>query len=143
MDALLRAAEAALRRSPSPALALSSLTDEVRAATGEPGLEPDGLLDALRRHPDRFKILDPGRGPWRFVARDSPSSANEPWVVSLDDPDCPPEGFLAERLQRRLRESVRSVARAVDAESPREVLRWHAMAVAGATVIEVFGEKAA
>ena len=143
MDALLHAAETVLRRSPAPALALSHLTEEVRTATGERGLAPEDLLNALHRHPERFKILDPGRGPWRFVARDAEAAANEPWVVSLDDPESPAEGFLAERLQRRLRESVRSVARAVDADSPREILRWHAMAVAGTTLVAEFGRKVA
>lgn len=143
MDALLRAADAALRRSPSPALALSHLAEEVRAATGTRALEPRDLLSALRRHPDRFKILDPGKGPWRFAVRGSGSPAEEPWVVSLGDPESPPEGYLADRLQRRLRESVRSVAVALDADSPREVLRWHAMWVGCASLARIFPKRAA
>ncbi|HKJ03709.1 MAG TPA: hypothetical protein VJ997_14680 [Longimicrobiales bacterium] len=143
MDALLGAAEAALRRSPAPALPLSQLTGEVRAATGVRSLEPLALLDALRCHPDHFKILDPGRGPWRFVARAEDASTDEPWIVSLEDPESPAEGYLADRLQRRLRASVRGVALALDADSPREVLRWHAMALAGASLAPVFRKKAA
>ena len=143
MDVLLHAAEAALRRSPSPALALSQLAEEVRGATGSRTLEPLELLAALRRHPDRFKILDPGKGPWRFAVRGAGSPADEPWVVSLTEPESPPEGYLADRLQRRLRESVRSVAVALDADSPREVLRWHAMWAGCASLARVFPKKAA
>jgi hypothetical protein len=143
MDTLLRAAEAALRRSSAPALALSRLVEEVRTATGYQSLEPSALLDGLRRHPDRFKILDPGKGPWRFVAGGSRSQPAEPWVVSLDDPESPPEGHLADRLERRLRESVRSVAVALDADSPREILRWHAMALASTSLAEFFRREAA
>jgi hypothetical protein len=68
---------------------------------------------------------------------------DEPWVVSLDDPDAPPEGLLADRLERRLRSSVRSVALDLDAESPREVLRWRAMALAGASFARMMRGKAA
>lgn len=143
MDVLLRAAEAALRRNPSPALALSHLAEEVRAATGIRALDALALLQALRCRPDRFKILDPGRGPWRFVARGADRATDEPWVVSLHDPESPPEGHLADRLERRLRESVRSVAVALDGDSPREVLRWHAIAVAGASLAGIFRRKVA
>ena len=143
MDAMLRAAEAALRRSPSPALALSQLVEEISAATGHRAPAPAELLEALRRHPERFKILDPGRGPWRFLARGSTSTPDEPWVVSLGDPEDPSEGYAADRLERRLRESIRRVAVELDADSPREVFRWRAMALAGASLARVLRGKAA
>ena len=143
MDDVLRAAEAALRRSPSPALALSDLVEEIRADLGHRAPEPIELLDALRRHPGRFKILDPGKGPWRFLAQGSHSAVDEPWIVSLGDPDSPTDTCLADQLERRLRESVRSVAVALDADSPREVLRWRALAMASAALARRFGRKAA
>ncbi|HSG08238.1 MAG TPA: hypothetical protein VLA36_07765 [Longimicrobiales bacterium] len=143
MDAMLHAAEAALRSSPSPALALSQLVAEVHAVTGRGAPDAMELLEALRRHPERFKILDPGRGPWRFLARGSTSTTDEPWVVSLGDPEAPSEGHLADRLERRLRESIRRVAVELDEDSPREVFRWRAMALAGASLARLLRGKAA
>jgi hypothetical protein len=63
--------------------------------------------------------------------------------LSLPDPDAPADGPLAGRIQRRLRASVRSVAEALDADSPTEVLHGHALALAGASLVEILEKEAA
>lgn len=144
MDALIRAADAALRCSAAPAMALNHLVDEVRAATGTTTLDPHRLLDGLRQHPDRFKILEPGNGPWRFLTGSmSASPASEPWVVSLGDPESPAEDGGARRIERRLRESLRRVSASVDASSPREVTRWYALVLAGQAAAQALREEKA
>ena len=144
MDDLIHAADAALRCSPSPAMPLSHLVEEARAATGSTTLDPHRLLAGLRHYPERFKVLEPGKGPWRFVSAGSAApSPTEPWVVSLRDPESPEGAEVGTRIQSRLRESVRLVTASVDQSSPRDVARWYALALSGQATARVLREKKA
>jgi len=126
MDPIASCAEQALRRSPHPALKLSELLEDV-AEHLDRNLDPGRLRAILEAHPDRFRILEPWRGPWRsppgsLVAREGPG---EPWVVAITAPDGPPDD--SGPAAHRLRESVRWLARGVDGRSPIEVSRWYAI----------------
>lgn len=126
MDPLLRAAEAALRQSAAPALRLGDLLRQVRSDTRDLMLDAERLLGVLRAHPHRFRILDPWRGPWRFIREPGPSGASrtelDPWVVVVSDPA---EGDGAGHPSaRRMRACVRWLAAGVDTRSTRSLARW-------------------
>jgi hypothetical protein len=129
MDALVRSAENVLRRHAAPALRLSELLGHVRADTGLRTLDQDRLRGVLETRPDRFRLLDPWRGPWRFVRRASATArGTDPWVVVVGDPGH--EGGAQEgrpRPDRRLSASV----------------RWHGIAVASGAACTALGRKAA
>jgi len=125
MDAMLNAAEAALRRAAGPALRLAALWRQLRDERRDGGLDLARLRIALESRPDRFRVLDPWRGPWRSLA---PREGSDPWVVVVGDPG-DRDGAPATAV-RRLRESVRWLGVTLDAGSVREVGRWHAMVVA-------------
>lgn len=125
METILSAAEQILQHSGAPALRLSRLLEELHGTLGARHLDAQGLMALLSRHPDRFRVLDPWRGPWRFVPEhggDRQEGAG-PWVVAVRD-----DGVGAHpgagRMARRLRESVRWLALSVDPGSPRSVARW-------------------
>ena len=131
MDTYLNAAERTLRRSAAPAMHLTDLLRQVRAETGDLSLDADRLQTALHTRPDLFRVLDPWRGPWRFLREPEPSARPaelDPWVVVVSDPG---DGDGAGRpCMRRLRASVRWLAREVDPRSGRALARWSAMALA-------------
>jgi hypothetical protein len=130
MDPVVTTAEAVLRRSAEPALRLSELLAQVRAETGTRTLEVPRLRAALESHPDRFRLLDPWRGPWRFVREGDGSDARtEPWVVLIGDPGDQGSGDPAapESVEDRLRASVRWLGATLDPTSPGTLARWHAM----------------
>ena len=121
-------AEAILRRHAHPALRLSELVELV-AEQVDRALDAPRLRAILEEHPERFRILDPWRGPWRSVWS-VPGAQREPreaWVVVVTDPAVDP----AERDSTvlRLRESVRWLGRGVDPRSPTAVSRWYAIAL--------------
>lgn len=128
MNPIVSCAEAVLRRHAHPALRLSELVELV-------GEQVDRALDAVRlravleEHPDRFRILDPWRGPWRTVWS-VPAAQREPreaWVVVVTDPATDPAEDRSPVL--RLRESVRWLGRGIDPRSPTDVSRWYAIAL--------------
>lgn len=132
MEALVRSAETILRSQSAPALRLTELVERVRADTGMRTLDADRLRSALELRPDRFRLLDPWRGPWRFVREgDSSTDVVEPWVVVVGDPGAG-AGAHAERpdVARRLSASVRWLGMSVDERSRRALTRWHRMVVA-------------
>lgn len=126
MESILGCVEATLRRHPAPALRLSDLLRLV-VADG-----PDRSLDALRLRallegsPERFRVLDPWAGPWRFTVRSrrraAPSEGPpDPWVVLVTDPGT--QDLAEGRATLVLRESLRWVARGVDGRSRPDVGR--------------------
>jgi hypothetical protein len=130
MDEVLRHVESALRCHPAPAVRLSELLALVRSGLSPRALDARLLRTLLEGHPDRFRILDPWRGPWR-TARLSPpleGGNGDPWVVVVTDPA--DQNLEASCLAARLRESVRWVGRSIDPRSTRELVRWHALALA-------------
>jgi hypothetical protein len=130
METYLRAAECILRRSDAPALHLTELLREVRLETRDLTLDAARLETALQRHPNLFRVLDPWRGPWRFLRSpdgSSPAHELDAWVVVVSDPG---DGDGVGRSGAlRLRACVRWLARGVDRRSPRAVARWSAMAM--------------
>jgi len=141
VNAIAQCAETALRQHPHPALRLSELVELV-AERLDRTLDGSRLRSILESHPDRFRILDPWRGPWRATLAGTSSPAlGDVWVVAVVDPDRPPEhpGSLA----LKLRESVRWLGRGVDARSPQEVSRWYAIALAERALREAVSRRAA
>jgi hypothetical protein len=131
MESCLVAAEAALRRSAAPALRLGELLCHVRSETRDLSLNRERLLRGLRAHPDLFRILDPWRGPWRFIREHDAWSSRtdlDPWVLTVSDPAV---GDGAGRpAVRRMRSCVRWLATGIDARSPRALARWSRLALA-------------
>lgn len=137
MDRLLLAAEAALRHHAAPALRLTELLRQVRLRLGAITPDTEGLRRALQSRPDRFRVLDPWRGPWRHVARDPAlAPAGDPWVVVVGDPGDDGADCYAgtsddlSRTQERLRASVRWLGTRLDGGTSRAVARFHVIAVA-------------
>lgn len=145
MDALVRSAESVLRSHAAPALRLGELLRHVRVDTGLRTLAPDRLRAALEARPDRFRVLDPWRGPWRFVRRASAGApGGEPWVVVVGDPgDQGAARAATPTPDRRLRATVRWLGLSVDADSGRAISRWHGIAVAESSARDVLTRKAA
>lgn len=131
MDTYLRAAECALRRSAAPALHLTDLLHEVRCETRDLSLDAARLETALQARPDLFRVLDPWRGPWRFLREPEHSEGPrdlDPWVVVVSDPA---DGDGAGRRgTHRLSACIRWLARGVDPRSGRALARWSALALA-------------
>jgi len=130
MDVLAATAETVLRRHPSPALRLGELHRLVRSALRDSSLQLDRLTRTLVAHPDRFRMLDPWRGPWRHVA-ESPAvgAGRDPWVVAVSDPGGEGEAARAEGPVDRLRASVCWAAAGVDDQSTWSLARWHHLAL--------------
>jgi hypothetical protein len=130
MENVLSAAEQILRTSGAPALRLSVLLGEVLAATGERTLDAPRLRALLEARPDRFRVLDPWRGPWRFVGQRGAAPLEEPWVVAVRDQG-DRSGAGTPTVVRRIRESVRWLGLSLDDRSPRRVARWHGLLLEG------------
>lgn len=130
MDTYLRAAESALRRSAAPALHLSDVLRQVRSETRDLSLDAARLKTVLQRRPDLFRVLDPWRGPWRFLRepqRAAPPAELDPWVVVVSDPA---DGDGVGRAStRRLRACIRWLARGVDPRSEHALVRWSVLAM--------------
>jgi hypothetical protein len=131
MEHVLSAAEQILRASGAPALRLNALLDELHATTGERSLQAPRLRALLEGNPDRFRVLDPWRGPWRPVAREPGPGRGEPWVVAVRDHADGTGAYAAPRLILRIRECVRWLGLDLDAASVRRVVRWEGMLVEG------------
>ncbi|HSW31912.1 MAG TPA: hypothetical protein VLH75_20680 [Longimicrobiales bacterium] len=131
MEHVLSAAEQILRASGAPALRLGALLDELRVTTGERSLQASRLRSLLEGRPDRFRVLDPWRGPWRPVVRAEDPALGEPWVVAVRDGGDGTGAFASPRLVRRIRECVRWLGLDLDAASARRVVRWQALVLEG------------
>jgi len=99
---------------------------EIVAPKVDRTLDGARLRGILEAYPDRFRLLDPWRGPWRTLARDVGAHAVDidVWVVATSEPGGAPEGA---RTVLKLRESVRWLGRGIDPRSPGEVSRWYAL----------------
>lgn len=131
MEHVLSAAEQILRASGAPALQLHALLEELRATTSERSLQAPRLRALLEGRPDRFRVLDPWRGPWRPVAHGGASVRGEPWVVAVRDHADGAGAYPAPRLIRRIRECVRWLGLDLDVASVRRVARWQAILLEG------------
>jgi len=142
MDPIASYAEHTLRRSEHPALKLSELLESVSEVVDRT-LDAGRLRAILEAYPDHFRLLEPWRGPWRtpngtLMAKEA---AVETWVVAVTDPEGTPDGAGPAAVQ--LRESVRWLARGVDARSPSEVSRWYAIAMSERAVRTALARRAA
>jgi hypothetical protein len=142
MDPIVHCAEHTLRQSEHPALKLSELLESVSEIVDRT-LDAGRLRAILEGHPDRFRILEPWRGPWRGTAGTlmAREGTGEAWVVAVTYPDGPPNG--AGPVAIKLRESVRWLARGVDPRSPAEVSRWYALAMSERAVRTALARRAA
>ena len=131
MEHILSAAEQILRNSGAPALRLGLLAAELRGALGGAALDAARLRTLLEGHPDRFRVLDPWRGPWRLIGEAHPPGQAEPWVVAVRDLGDTAGCDGGWPLSRRVRESVRWLALNVDPCSPRSILRWQGILAEG------------
>jgi hypothetical protein len=130
MDTYLRAAERVLRRTAAPALHLTELLHEVRQETHDLSLDAGRLMAGLQGRPDVFRVLDPWRGPWRFLREPAAGTCGprlDPWVVVVSDPA--EENGAGTSPTGRLHTCVRWLARQVDPRSQRAVARWSALAI--------------
>jgi hypothetical protein len=141
MNAIAAAAEQVLRAHPHPALRLVELV-ELLAERVDRSLDASKLRSALEGHPDRFRILDPWRGPWRAAGyeADGQPPDRDVWVVSVEDPGPPP---IDPGPALKLRESVRWLARSVDPRSAGDVIRWHVIAISEREMRETLTKRAA
>jgi hypothetical protein len=134
-------AEGALREHTHPALRLRELVDLVihRVDRSVDGRRLRAILEA---YPDRFRILDPWRGPWRSVlgADGDGALTCDVWVIAVAPPAPPPGG---PPVAAKLRETVRWIGRGVDPRSHRDVSRWYAIALAERAVREAVTKRAA
>lgn len=142
MDPIASCAERTLRHSEHPALKLSELLESVSELLDRT-LDAGRLRAILESHPDRFRILEPWRGPWRSASGtlSAKEGAVEAWVVGVTDPEGPPDGAAPTAV--KLRESVRWLARGVDIRSPAEVSRWYAIAMSERAVRTALARRAA
>lgn len=141
MNPIAAFAEGALREHTHPALRLRELVALVSERVDRT-LDGDRLRAILETYPDRFRILDPWRGPWRSMLDDTPAAPGtcDVWVIAIVTPDRPPGGSA---LAVKLRETVRWIGRGVDPRSPREVSRWYAIALAERALREAVARRAA
>ncbi len=141
MNPIAAFAEAALREHTHPALRLRELV-ELLAQRVDRSLGHDRLRAILESYPDRFRILDPWRGPWRSVLGADAGGAHscDVWVIAVTAPDRPPGG---PSVAVKLRETVRWIGRGVDPRSQREVSRWYAIALAERALREAVMKRAA
>src|SRR5688572_12431914 len=141
MNPIAAFAESTLRQHPHPALRLRELLELV-AERVDRTLDGPRLRGILEAYPDRFRILDPWRGPWRTaLARDHAGSpALDVWIVAVGDSTDPPQGAP---VAIKLRESVRWLGRGIDPRSPRCVSRWYAIALAERAAREAVARRAA
>ena len=142
MNPIVMCAESALRQHPHPALRLSELVELV-AERVDRTLDEARLRSLLESHPDRFRLLDPWRGPWRATLAGGcdDDAPHDDWVVAVVDPTQPAAHPGATAL--KLRESVRWLGRGVDPRSPNEVSRWYAIALAERAIREAVVKRAA
>ncbi len=141
MNPIAAFAESVLREHTHPALRLRELVELV-ARRVDRSLDATRLLAILESYPDRFRILDPWKGPWRGVFADDPGHAPtcDVWIVAVAAPDHPPGG---PPVAVKLRETVRWLGRGIDPRSPREVSRWYAIALAERALREAAVKRAA
>ena len=143
MNPIARHAETVLHATPHPALRLTELLELVAERAGR-ALTPATLRAVLEERPDRFRILESWRGPWRVRETSSRDGADphasDAWVVVVGRPDTPPDAPAA---AQRLRESVRWVALGLDGRSRLDVSRWYAIALAERAAREAVSRRAA
>ncbi len=144
METLPDTAETVLRRHPAPALRLSELLRLVRLALRDPALDRDRLLQSLSARPERFRLLDPWKGPWRRVVEGRASKPHaEPWVVLVADPGGDAGAAVEGVSLGRMRSCVRWMAGAVDPTSAWSLARWHGLALAETSARAALVRKAA
>lgn len=130
METLADRAARCLADHPAPALTVEELGARVRAEGA--AVTPEVLLRTLESNPERFRVVDPCRGPWRRVWPATRASRadrvgaeggapHSRWVVATGAP-CPERDPRA-----RLRASVAHLGRTVDERSPTDLLRWVGM----------------
>ena len=110
-----------LAAAPEPALRLSELHARIGHRVGRK-LDPAHLRTVLESDEAPFRVLDAWPGRW--VGPGARPGPGDPWVVAVSDS----QG--GDREADLLRESVRWLARAIDARSQAAVSRWCSIVLA-------------
>ncbi len=123
MDHWVNESRRVLERSPTCALPLTGLVEELcRAGMDLRGRMP-WLLTALEGRKDLFRILREPGGPWaRCGLQDwPPASHRDPWILLR----APVESYGEEApVHRKVREGVLAWGGSMEVDSPRKVARW-------------------
>lgn len=113
-----------LQRSPTGALPLSSIREELNRAGIRLGNRDPRLLAALERRKELFRVIRIPPGPWT-LALSLPAVTGplrEPWVTLREPP--PREPRFGEDVVHRIREAVQVWGETLDERSPSAVARW-------------------
>ncbi|MFO8173987.1 MAG: hypothetical protein ACQET1_03500 [Gemmatimonadota bacterium] len=113
-----------LERSPTGALPLSDIREELRRSGIHLGARDGWLLTALEARNDLFRIVRASAGPWAsgLLPSEGVTILEDPWIVLQEFPS---RGFgLGEQILARIRETVQALGRCVDDGSPSGVARW-------------------
>lgn len=146
MDPWIEGIRVILEGTPMQALSLSALHQRLKT---EGGLGASRSVEWLRltleRKPDLFRVIRTLRGPWTQAtpcltreerrggqARGINGKGGELWILYLHRPR---RVFRPEEAPiRRLQESLQSVGKALDEDSPSAVGRWVRLAEEGAAL---------
>lgn len=121
MNPIAEYALEALAATPEPTLRLSELHARIGDRVGR-RLDAAHLRSVLESDDAPFRVLDAWPGRW--VGPGARPGPGDPWVVAVSDP----QGSDGET--DLLRESVRWLARAIDARSQSAVSRWCSIVLA-------------
>jgi len=122
LDRIAAAALQALAEHPFPAVKLSEVTRLVGGGVDR-SLDARRLRSHLERYPDSFTVLDPMRGPWRWLLPKSRVGVRtaDPWVLGQSSAS---PGAVGDRCALIMRDSIRWLARHLDPDSPTQVAHW-------------------
>jgi len=113
-----------LQRSPTGALPLSEILEELRRSGIHLASRDRWLLAILEERTETFGVVRIPRGPWALQTRTLEEIAilQDPWIVLKEVPERRLDG--EEVFLGRVREGIRAWGEFLDQGSPSEVARW-------------------
>lgn len=136
MDPWIEGIRVILERSPTQSLPLSALHQRLKVEGGlVASRSSEWLRQTVERRPDLFRVVRTLRGPWasgvwKGTRGSGPAGAvpegsgrdDDPWVIYLHNVRNPSR--REDDAIRRLQESLQSVGKEMDEDSPSAVGRW-------------------